>query len=891
MVSHRKPAKPAFDPRTVKENIVETPLNEEMSKSFLEYAYSVIYARALPDARDGLKPVQRRIIYQMGQMNLNPDRPYMKSARVVGEVMGKLHPHGDSAIYEAMVRLAQPFAMRLPLVDGHGNFGSLDDGPAASRYTEARMAPAALGMNADIAENTVDFTPNYDNKLQEPTVLPAAIPNLLVNGGSGIAVGMATNMATHNLGEVVAAAKHLMRHPDATLEELMRYVPGPDWPGGGVIVGRKGIREAYETGRGALTTRSVTHIENVTARKKAIVVTELPFMVGPERVLERISEGVKNRKLDGISGAIDLTDRHNGTRLVIEIKTGFDPNAVLAQLFKHTPLQDNFTINNVALVNGRPHTMGLKEMLQVWVDHRRVVIRRRSEFRRKKALERLHLVEGLLLAMVDIDEVIQVIRSSDDAEAAKTKLIAVFDLDEIQAQYILDLRLRRLTKMSRIELEAERDDLKRRIEELERILASDEALDGVVIDEMDDAVAKYGTPRRTVLLDEDEEGNLTPVVAHGDDGVSANAMAAARAAATVSSAAADVAAAAKAAKKAGDENATASALQIDDEPCAVMLSATGLIARTSEDAVERWENRSASDGRAKDDQIVSMFRASTRSSYGLVTSAGRLVLAHVVELPKVSADGPLSVTGGVKAEELLGMTENTDPIHGERVIAAIDMPSTDDDGQLVPLALGTRNGVVKRWNRESPTTMDSWSVIDLKDDDEVLAAAEARDEDRLVFVSTDSSLLTFEAKNVRPQGRTAGGMAGIRLAEGCSVAAFAVVPDGKVTWNYEEGENGLFSASGAVVLTVAGDSEALPGTENGAAKVTPLEMYPTKGRGTGGVRSQRFLKGQDTLILAFVGAYPLHASTQSGAPVELPKPDMRRDGSGTDLSAPIAVVG
>lgn len=891
MVSHRKPAKPAFDPRTVKENIVETPLNEEMSKSFLEYAYSVIYARALPDARDGLKPVQRRIIYQMGQMSLNPDRPYMKSARVVGEVMGKLHPHGDSAIYEAMVRLAQPFAMRLPLVDGHGNFGSLDDGPAASRYTEARMAPAALGMNADIAENTVDFTPNYDNKLQEPTVLPAAIPNLLVNGGSGIAVGMATNMATHNLGEVVAAAKHLMRHPDATLEELMRYVPGPDWPGGGVIVGRKGICEAYETGRGALTTRSVTHIENVTARKKAIVVTELPFMVGPERVLERISEGVKNRKLDGISGAIDLTDRHNGTRLVIEIKTGFDPNAVLAQLFKHTPLQDNFTINNVALVNGRPHTMGLKEMLQVWVDHRRVVIRRRSEFRRKKALERLHLVEGLLLAMVDIDEVIQVIRSSDDAEAAKTKLIAVFDLDEIQAQYILDLRLRRLTKMSRIELEAERDDLKRRIEELERILASDEALDGVVIDEMDDAVAKYGTPRRTVLLDEDEEGNLTPVVAHGDDGVSANAMAAARAAATVSSAAADVAAAAKAAKKAGDENATASALQIDDEPCAVMLSATGLIARTSEDAVERWENRSASDGRAKDDQIVSMFRTSTRSSYGLVTSAGRLVLAHVVELPKVSADGPLSVTGGVKAEELLGMTENTDPIRGERVIAAIDMPSTDDGGQLVPLALGTRNGVVKRWNRESPTTMDSWSVIDLKDDDEVLAAAEARDEDRLVFVSTDSSLLTFEAKNVRPQGRTAGGMAGIRLAEGCSVAAFAVVPDGKVTWNYEEGENGLFSASGAVVLTVAGDSEALPGTENGAAKVTPLEMYPTKGRGTGGVRSQRFLKGQDTLILAFVGAYPLHASTQSGAPVELPKPDMRRDGSGTDLSAPIAVVG
>ena len=671
----------------------------------------------------------------------------------------------------------------------------------------------------------------------------------------------------------------------------MRYVPGPDWPSGGVIVGRKGIREAYETGRGALTTRSVTHIENVTARKKAIVVTELPFMVGPERVLERISEGVKNRKLEGISGAIDLTDRHNGTRLVIEVKTGFDPNAVLVQLFKHTPLQDNFTINNVALVNGRPHTMGLKEMLQVWVDHRRTVIRRRSEFRRKKALERLHLVEGLLLAMVDIDEVIQVIRSSDDAEAAKTKLIAVFDLDEVQAQYILDLRLRRLTKMSRIELESERDDLKNRIEELERILASDEALDGVVIDEMDDAVAKYGTPRRTVLLDEDAEGNLSPVVAHGADGVSANAVAAARAAATVSSTAADVAAAAKAAKKAGEDNATAAALQIDDEPCAVMLSATGLIARTSVDAVERWENRSASADRAKDNQIVSMFRTSTRSSYGLITSAGRLVLAHVVELPKVSSESVISAAGGVKAEELLGMTENTDPVRGERVVAAVAMPSPDDDGQPAPLALGTHNGVVKRWNRESPTTMDSWSVIDLKDGDAVIAAAEARDNDRLVFVSTDSSLLTFEAKNVRPQGRTAGGMAGIRLADGCTVAAFAVVPADKVAWNYEEGENGLFSASGAVVLTVAGDSKALPGTENGSAKITPLEMYPTKGRGTGGVRSQRFLKGQDTLILAFVGAYPVHASTSSGTDVELPKPDMRRDGSGTELSAPIAVAG
>ena len=908
MASHRKPSAQTYDPRTVKEHIVETPLNEEMSKSFLEYAYSVIYARALPDARDGLKPVQRRIVYQMGEMNLTPDRPYMKSARVVGEVMGKLHPHGDSAIYEAMVRLAQPFAMRLPLVDGHGNFGSLDDGPAASRYTEARLGPAALGMNADIDEDTVDFTPNYDNKLKEPTVLPAAIPNLLVNGGSGIAVGMATNLATHNLGEVVNAAKFLMAHSDATLEQLMRYVPGPDWPTGGTIIGRDGIREAYATGRGTLTTRAATHIEHVTARKQAIVVTELPYMVGPEKVIERISDGVKNRKLEGISGAFDLTDRHNGTRIVIEIKTGFDPHAVLVQLFKHTPLQDNFAMNNVALVEGRPHTMGLKEMLQVWVDHRRVVIRRRSEYRKKKALERLHLVEGLLLAMLDIDEVIQEIRTSDAADAAKSRLMVVFDLDEVQAQYILDLRLRRLTKMNRIELEAERDDLKKRIEELTRILASAEALDQVVTDEMDEAVAKWGSPRRTVLLDADPDGTLTPVVAQGAgaSGVSKSALEAVKAATTISSAEADVAAAAAAAKKTGEQSTLTGALKIEDEPCVVMMSATGLIARTTPSAMDVFNARSTSDERLRDDQITTIFETSTRATYGLVTSAGRLVLAHVVDLPALPAAATLSLKGGVQADELIGMTESTDPIRGERVITAIAMEQptsgktsakdeSEDGGAaeakpLPSLAIGTRNGVIKRWNREAPTTMDSWPVIDLKDGDEVVFAAVAEDDDRLVFISSDSSLLTFEAKNVRPQGRTAGGMAGIKLAEGARVAAFNVVPAGKVAWTYEEGENGLTSGSGAVVLTVAGDSDALPGTENGAAKVTPLEMYPTKGRATGGVRSQRFLKGQNTLILAWVGLYPLHASTSAGSPVELPKPDMRRDGSGVDLASPIAFI-
>ncbi|RSX55787.1 DNA topoisomerase IV subunit A [Bifidobacterium dolichotidis] len=910
MAARRKPAQPSYDPRTVKENIVETPLNEEMSKSFLEYAYSVIYARALPDARDGMKPVQRRIVYQMGQMHLLPTRAYMKSARVVGEVMGKLHPHGDSAIYEAMVRLAQPFAMRLPLVDGHGNFGSLDDGPAASRYTEARLAPAALGMNADIDEDTVDFTPNYDNKLKEPTVLPAAIPNLLVNGASGIAVGMATNMATHNVGEVAAAAKYVMAHPDATLEQLMDFVPGPDWPGGGIIVGRDGIRDAYRDGRGTVTTRAVTHMENVTARKKAIVVTELPYMVGPERVLERISEGVKNHKLEGISGAIDLTDRHNGTRLVIEIKTGYDPNAVLVQLFKHTPLQENFTINNVALVDGRPHTLGLREMLDVWIEHRRTVIRRRSEFRKQRAMDRLHLVEGLLLAMVDIDKVIEVIRSSEDAETAKTRLMQTFDLDEIQAQYILDLRLRRLTKMSRIELESERDDLRKSIEQLEAILASAAALDAVVVREMDEAVEAYGTPRRTVLLEAGEDGAMHAVTAHGSDAVPAAALTAARKAQTLAATAQEVHAAAKH-KDAGDMS---EALQIDDEPCAIVLGTSGLIARMPQSAMELLKHREPVTGaEQKPTLIKSAFMSSTRSDYALITSAGRLVLAHAVELPNLpltEVDGKqnVSLAGGIPADELLTATQSTDPIAGEHVIAAVAMNTKSDEEAaptLAPLALGTRHGVIKRWNREAPTTMDSWSVIDLKDGDEVLGARDAADDSRIVFVSTDSSLLTFDAKHVRPQGRNSGGMAGIRLAEGCHVAAFAVINAEELTWHAAQtpddaaeesteadaAEAQATAASGAVVLTVAGDIDALAGTEDGCAKLTPLDLYPTKGRGTGGVRSQRFLKGQNTIFFAYVGAYPAYATTESGTAIALPEINMRRDGSGTPLSAPIAFAG
>ena len=381
------------------ERIEDIDVSTEMRDSFLEYAYSVIYSRALPDARDGLKPVQRRILFMMNEMGLRPDKGHVKSARVVGEVMGKLHPHGDASIYDALVRLAQDFSLRLPLIDGHGNFGSLDDGPAAARYTEARLAPSALAMTANLDENVVDFVPNYDNQFQQPDVLPAAYPNLLVNGASGIAVGMATNMAPHNLIEVIEASIHLLRNPQATLDELMAFVPGPDLPSGGIIMGLDGIREAYETGRGSFKTRAKVTIGSVSARKMGITVTELPYLVGPEKVIDKIKDGVTSKKLNGISNVIDLTDRHHGLKLVIEIKTGFDPEAVLEQLYRYTPLEDSFSINNVALVDGGPQTLGLREMLAVYVSHRKSVVERRSQFRLAKRQDRLHLVDGFLVQL------------------------------------------------------------------------------------------------------------------------------------------------------------------------------------------------------------------------------------------------------------------------------------------------------------------------------------------------------------------------------------------------------------------------------------------------------------------------------------------------------------
>ncbi len=802
-------------PEDFEETILDVDVDEEMRGSFLEYAYSVIYSRAIPDARDGLKPVQRRILFQMNEMGLRPDRAHVKCGRVVGDVMGKLHPHGDSAIYDTLVRMAQPWAMRVPLVDGHGNFGSLDAGPAAYRYTECRLAEPAMLLVRSLDENVVDMVPNYDGQFEQPEVLPAAFPNLLVNGATGIAVGMATNMAPHNLGEVIDATRHLITNPDATLDDLMRFVPGPDLPSGGRIIGLDGVREAYETGRGAFKTRATARIENITARRKGIVITELPYMVGPERVRERIVELVRNKKLQGVADVVDYTDRNTTLRLVIELKSGFVPEAVLEELYRLTPLEDSFSINNVALVDGQPRTLGLKELLEVFIAHRLDVVRRRSEFRRTKAADRLHLVDGLMVALLDIDEVIAVIRSSDDASAARERLMAIFDLSDIQARYILDTPLRRLTRYDRLELEKEGEELRRTIAELTALLEDESLLRQAVSAELAEVSAQHATPRRTVLLE--ESGAVTP-----------------------------------------RGRAGAASLEIADDPCQVLMSSSGLLARTAGAGPLVH-----GDSRSKHDVVVSVAATTARGQVGVVTSTGRVVRLSVLDLPSLPPTAALTLAGGAPLKEFVELDG------GER---ALSLTTFDPDSK--GLALGTERGVVKRVVPDHPGK-DAYEVIRLDDGDHVVGAVELTtgDED-LVFVTTDAQLLRFSASAVRPQGRAGGGVAGIKLGAGAKAAFFGAVDPAR---------------DGAVV-TVSGSSSALPGTQPGAAKVTPYSEYPAKGRATGGVRCHRFLKGEDTLLLAWAGAAPPRAAAASGVPIDLPEATGRRDGSGVPVAQPIAAV-
>jgi DNA gyrase subunit A len=737
----------------------------------------------------------------------------------VHNCMGKYHPHGDTAIYDAMVRLAQDFSLNVPLVDGHGNFGSPDDGPAASRYTEARMSPEAMLLVGELGEDTVDFRPNYDGSLEEPSVLPAAFPNLLVNGTSGIAVGMATNMIPHNMSEVIAAARWLITHPAATLDKLMEFVPGPDLPTGGILLGLDEVRKAYETGRGVVRMRAKVEtgpLEGSRGRQ-AITVVELPYGVGPEKIIEKITDEVnKSKRLTGIADVKDLTDRENGTRLVIECKVGVNPQALLADLYRLTPLEQSFGINNLVLVGGQPSTLGLKALLEVFLAHRYEVVTRRTKYRRRKREERLHLVEGLLKALLNIDKVIKVIRESDNAQIAKDRLMSQFKLSEIQATYILDTPLRRLTKFDRIELESEQDRLREEIAELSKILDDDAVLKKLVSSELAKIAKDHPTERRTALID----GDLKEVLA---------------------------------------ASMPSGPLEVTDDPCQVILSATGLVARTAAESEEASEARRRS-GRVKHDVVAAVVHSTARGQILLVTNFGRAFKTDVLPLPVLPEQaGTVSLRGGMAARELVPLQAK------ERVIGIA--PLGEQSAGSPGLALGTRQGVVKVCAPEWPVRSDEFEIIGLKDGDEVVGATWLDDgTETLAFLSSEASLLRFAASLVRPQGLKGGGMAGINLSGDAEIVFFGAVR----TDDTEHGEPMVVTATGASV------------------KLTPFSEYPPKGRATGGVRAHRFLKGETRLTVAWIGPRPAGASS-TGLAVELPEPELRRDGSGSPHPGPDVV--
>ncbi len=605
--------------------VEDVPVDQELGESFLAYSLSVITSRAIPDVRDGLKPVQRRILYSMREMRLYPDRPHRKCAHVVGDVMAKFHPHGDSAIYETLVRMGQPFAKPVTLIDPQGNFGSLDDPPAAYRYTECRLTPAALDLLGEIDEETVDFRPTYDGETEEPAYLPALLPNLLVNGTSGIAVGMATNMPTHNLREVYDAIELVMkqRRPKPTVDELMKKIPGPDFPSGGLLVS-DGIRDAYEAGRGTVRIRAKAEIVNVTRARQGLEITELPYLVGVERVVAKIKDLINSGKLAGVADVKNLSDRKSGLRLVVECKTGVNPELLLEKLYKLTPLEETFGINNVVLVDGVPTTLGLYDLCRHYIDHRLDVVVKRTEYRLRRAEDRLHLVEGLLIAIDNIDEVVSIIRNSKDGKEARQKLMKRLKLSERQAEYVLDLQLRRLTALSYTQLVDEKAELEATIKDLKKILGSEQRRRTIVLNELKEIVDKYGYDRRTKIISADDIPELEQL----EEQVEAD---------------------------------------LPDDPCVISLTASGLLGREP-------QGTSKSYSPSRHDVLVSVVMTTLRQPVLAITSAGKLLKVAAADVPEVGGR-----SRGKAANEVAGADRN------DGVVAAFGL---DGDPVLVVTASG-----------------------------------------------------------------------------------------------------------------------------------------------------------------------------------------------------------
>lgn len=806
----------------IKEQFPQREISQEMRTSFLDYAMSVIVARALPDVRDGLKPVHRRILYGMNELGVTSDKPFKKSARIVGDVMGKYHPHGDSAIYESMVRMAQDFSYRYMLVDGHGNFGSVDgDQAAAMRYTEARMSKIAHEMVRDMNKDTVDFIPNYDGEEREPEVLPSRFPNLLVNGTTGIAVGMTTNIPTHNLSEVISAIKILMQNADATTNELMEALPGPDFPTGGIVIGKSGIRKAYETGKGSIIVRAKLDIETLSSGKERIIVHEIPYMVNKAKLVERIAELARDKRVEGITAVRDESGRE-GMRVVIECRKDASASVIVNNLYKYTQLQTNFGINMVAIVNGVPHTLSLKEILQNYLLHQEEIIRRRSIFEKNKAEARAHILEGLQIALDHIDEIVNILRTSRSGDEAKARFIEDYKLSDKQSQAILDMRLVRLTGLEREKIDKEHAELMAQIDYLNQVLASETMRYQIIYDELVEIENKFGDERRTELM----VGEI-----HNID----------------------------------DEDL------IEESNVIVTLTQNGYIKRI-DDVEFRAQNRGGTGVKGMsmndDDFVETMLSTSTHDSVLFFTNTGRVFQSKGYEIPEFGR-----AAKGIPVVNLLNLQQD------ETVQAMINVTPIEEEVKE-HLLFVTKNGTVKRTNASDYFNIRNNGLIALKlaEGDELVKVVLTSGDDNIIIASQDGYAVSFQETNVRSMGRTATGVRGIRLNDGDQVVGMSVLgPDDNVLVVTEKGygkqtpasEYGIKNRGGKGVktinvtekngvlvglTTVSGDEDIMLMTNQGVAIRFHAKNISQTGRATQGVRLIRLAEDSHVSAIAKVEA-------------------------------------
>ena len=792
-------------------------LEHEMSKSFISYAMAVITDRALPDVRDGLKPVHRRILYSMDELGLQPDKPFRKSARIVGDVLGKYHPHGDTAVYDAMVRMAQPFNTRYLLVEGHGNFGSVDgDGAAAMRYTEARLSKMATEMMADIDKDTVDFVPNFDETLQQPAVLPARFPNLLVNGSGGIAVGMATNIPPHNLGEVTDALCAMIDNPEISVDDLMQYIPGPDFPTGGIIMGRMGVAEAYRTGRGRIVVRAKSEIEQMSANRSRIIVTEIPYQVNKARLVERIAELVKEKKVEGISDLRDETDRE-GTRIVIELKRDVNAQVVLNNLYKHTALQDTFGAILLALVDGEPRVLNLRDMLYYYLEHQKDVVTRRTRFDLNRALERLHILEGLIIATDNIDEVVQIVKTSASAQEAKARLTERFGLSERQGQAILDMRLQRLVGLERDKLHDEEAALKVRVDELQEILSDEHKLMEIVKQEAIAVKEKYADPRRTEITQLLEDIDLDDV--------------------------------------------------IQEEDMVVTMTHFGYVKRISPD-VYRTQNRGGrgvmGHSTKEEDFVERMFVTSTHSDLFFYTTRGRVFKVRCYAIPETGR-----ASKGVPVVNLVQLQD------GEKVTAMYP-GGRGEDTENRYLVTATRQGLIKKTRMSECGNIRKGGLLiqSILEGDELMSVEVSSGSDEFLISSRKGKCIRFSEADVRATGRGGQGVRSIRLDNGDEVVDMVkIVPGGALLTVTERGmgkrtDEDQYRAQGrggkgiqamnptektgdlACCKMTSGEEDMMLVRDDGTIIRTPVSQVPNIGRATQGVRLMRVDEGTRVVCVA-----------------------------------------